>query len=47
MGNLRYADDTSITVENENELQRVNQEGKDCGMTMNIKQVKDNNRKQK
>ena len=36
IGNLRYANDTSITAENENELQivakRINQEGKDFGM---------------
>ena len=40
ISNLRYADDTAITAENENELQilaeRVNQEGKDFGMKMNI-----------
>ena len=43
---MRYADfgDTAITAENENELQilaeRVNQEGKDIGMKMNIKKTK-------
>ena len=44
ISNLRYADDTAITAENENELQilaeRVNQEGKDFGMKMNIKKTK-------
>ena len=38
ISNLRYADDTAITAENENELQilaeRVNQEVKDFGMKM-------------
>ena len=44
ISNLRYADDTAITAENENELQilakRVNKEGKDFGMKMNIKKTK-------
>ena len=39
ISNLRYADDTAIAAENENELQiltkRVNQEGKDFGVNMN------------
>ena len=43
---MRYADDTAITAENENELQilaeRVNKEGKDFGMKMNIKKTKKN-----
>ena len=41
ISNLRYADGTAITAENENELQilaeRVNKEGKDFGTKMNIK----------
>lgn len=44
ISNLRYADDTAITAENENELQilayRVNEEGKHFGMKMNIKKTK-------
>ena len=44
ISNLRYADDTAITAENENELHilanRVNEEGKDYGMKMNIKKTK-------
>ena len=43
ISNLRYADDTAMTAENENELQilakKVNKEGKDFGMKMNIKKT--------
>ena len=41
ISNLRYADDTAITAENENKLQtlaeRVNEECNHFGMKMNIK----------
>ena len=44
ISNLRYADDTAITAENENKLQtlaeRVNEDGKHFGMKMNIKRPK-------
>ena len=42
ISNLRYADDTAITAENENKLlaERVNEEGKHFGMKMNIKKTK-------
>ena len=44
ISNLRYTDDTSITAENENELQvlaeSVNQDGRDFGMNINIKKRK-------
>ena len=50
ISNLRYADDTVITAENENKLQtlaeRVNEEGKHFGMKMNIKKTKRNGDKQ-
>ena len=43
ISNLRYADDTAITAENENKLQtlaeRVNEESKHFGMKMNIKKT--------
>ena len=44
ISNLRYADDTALTTENENKLQtlaeRENDEGKHFGMKMNIKKTK-------
>ena len=50
ISNLRYADDTSITAENENQIQtlaeRVNEEGNHFGMKMNIKKDKNNSHKQ-
>ena len=51
ISNLRYAYDTAITAENENELQilteRINEEEKDFGMKMNITKDKDHGSKQK